>query len=239
MKKPNKAEIKEFLDGLQTRIRAVEKASSKLSNIEADQEALETKIQQIGEPHYTDDARITLLSVSVVKLAACKRAVEAHQVELGRQVVKLAPLIPQGGAMAREILNEVIGNRLETVTRAMLNFCLSRERAEKVAQMTDTCMGARNAADCYAALLNPIRPFSGNYLGAPQTEAEYLGVDACMWTDVVLTSARKIEAVLAEAISRAPDLLKFISSAEVADAGESEPEAVTVASEGEANATEV
>lgn len=206
MKPNNKSEIAAFLEEFQKRLNAVNKAAQKLTDIRSDASELEAAIAKLGEPNYKNREKFIELEATKGQLAACQGACEKQQAKIGDALVPLAEMLTKAGKYACGILEEVVANRMETVTSCLLQFSLDRRSARNAALQTDACRAAGRATTIYNDIATRVRLYSGLLRGAPETVAEYAQEEMPR----VVAAAQKIEAVLAASVSKAPDLMQFI-----------------------------
>lgn len=206
MKPNNKSEIAAFLEEFQKRLNAVNKAAQKLTDIQSDAAELEAAIAKFGEPNYKNREKFIELEATKGQLAACQGACEKHQAKIGDALVPLAEMLAKAGKYACGILEEVVANRMETVTSCLLQFSLDRRSARNAALQTDACRAAGRATTIYNDVATRVRLYSGLRGGASETLAQYAEGEMAR----VVAAAQKIEAVLAASVSKAPDLMQFI-----------------------------
>lgn len=223
MKSKTKSEIAAFLEDFQKRLSAVNKAVKKRAEIESDAAQFEATIADLGEPNYKDDEKISLLATTQLKLKSCQAALEKQNTKIGGELAQLADILAKGADFARDILMEVVANRHETITNCLLPFCINRAGAEYLARQTDAGRGGFSIAAGYSTLASQVRKFSGQKSGFDETPADYAASEAAR----VIRTAEKIERVLVESVSKAPDLMQFIPftpSSAIGASDEAEPQ---------------
>jgi hypothetical protein len=215
MNKSQKSEISSFLEKFRKQRALVSKARSELEKILSDRTALMAKIEKIGEPDYNDDKAINNLNALQIKLRAIGSAETKADLKIGKELEQLAPMIQPGCALAIEVLRPAVESRKAIIVSAVRMFSLTDSSAQWAASSTDAWAGAERRIAHYARMTRDFidahiqLEFAERYMGNEQTIEDYHRLLAG-GVDIFERVSDEIEAVLAEAVSTSPDLLKFL-----------------------------
>jgi hypothetical protein len=143
-------EITPPLEKIQKVIRSSERTARDLAKAQRDADQLQQTIDGIGEPKYTDDAKIALLDATCRKLDLCRKAIAKMEERLDEDAEERIALVTQGGYLAQRVLTPILDRRRETIAAIVRPFCQSDYESVCIAQQTSS----------YAAAFGAIAGFS-------------------------------------------------------------------------------
>lgn len=192
--KNNRTEIQSYLERLRKLSKTVTKLAKEKAEAEEDSTRFAAEIEELGEPHYKDQAKITRIATLTRQLELCNREMEVIEEKYAAavQTETLQELIYKGGQLVIGELRVIQQRRLETVAATLAPFSSSKRSALAAAEATDACRSAASAIANYGQLGSSL------IYAAGRTPSQ------------VLAALGKIEAVLTEALKDAPDYMKFL-----------------------------
>lgn len=202
--KNNKAEIQKYLERLRKLSRTVAKLAENKSEALQDAQRFAAEIEELGEPHYKDHAKITRIATLTRQLELCNREIETsdEKFRAAVQTDALQELIYTGGQLAIGVLRVIQERRLETVAATLAQFSSSKQSALALAEQTDTCRAAAASIASYGALGSSLIHSAGRT------------------PELILQALGKLEAVLTEALKDSPDYMKFLATVPVTASAE-------------------
>ena len=200
--KPSKSEITEYLKRLHKARLPHIKAAKELEDAIACAAETDDIIKKIGEPDFRDDAAIQRLSSARMKRDLCAKAIERIQSKNTGAFEAQSPCVKvvlEGAQLVIFLLQDVLSQRLRTISACLLPFSASKGAAESVATRTDA----------YQHALFGLRPFT------LMNGVHYIALSAVP-ADTFKSTCDQIEAVLTEAIKDSPDINQFLPFVPVA-----------------------
>jgi hypothetical protein len=184
----NKTKIREAHERLSKLTVALQKSLDACTKAESDLQSFQEELETLQRVRYDDDAKIRRRAELQYKLPLCQAECETLDQAAIRRGSELVVGMREGRDLAANILKDIMGTRLKTVSAAIRPFCTSASSAERVAASTDAC----------AAGMHVLRQL---YLPSP----------ANLNPALHLNKARKVLKILDEALKPVPDMMQFLS----------------------------
>ena len=214
MKISNK-EIQSQLDNLRKITNRFKAKQTELAELGAAAKKLRATITWIGEPEWTDDAGITALSSSQMKLSLIEKKIAKTENEIAAQAEgECFELCRTIGGFTQKVLQPAYDLQLETATAVLQPFFSDRAKAAGMAIRTDACQTAWAKMCAFSQIENRVRNAGG------------------LNAKVMFESFVQIQVILTEALKDRPNLQEFIRFEPLAEEPAAPEESVPAAAGG-------
>ncbi len=199
-------EIEAAATALSKITKRLRKKAEAITRAKNDAAVIQSEIEALGTPHYSDDAALLKLTLLERKGAGCARAIEQLENEFSECVPELVPAVQRAGMTAAQQLEPVFEIHIDNITRALAPFSHDAQGARALAIQTDAVRMA------YARLQ-----------GLTSLSYNRVILNAENNPEAAIAAVASVSEILSEGRKAHPNLIQFLSFSPSALAAPVEP----------------